>query len=229
MTQSRYITSATFGFLRDLARNNNRPWFQENKRRYEEQVRDPAIRFITDFAPHLRKISPHFRADPRPVGGSLFRIHKDTRFSKDKSPYKRNTGIHFRHALAKDAHCPGFYLHLEPGSIFTGVGLWRPDAAATARIREAVDADRTGWKRAAHGRRFRETFDLAGDSLTRPPRGYDADHPLIDDLKRKDFVGVARLSQRDVTSPDFMKHFTSLCRDGAPLVKFLCRAVGVPF
>src|SRR4029450_921750 len=116
-----------FAFLADLRANNNRDWFAENKQRYEDQLLEPALTFIATFAPHLEKISPHFRADARPSGGSLFRIYRDTRFSKDKSPYKTNLGIHFRHERAKDAHAPGFYLHIGPDEGFAGAGMWHPD------------------------------------------------------------------------------------------------------
>jgi hypothetical protein len=110
-------TQASFGpellsFLTDLRANNNREWFAANKDRYEEDLVEPALAFINAFAPRLEKISPHFRADARPSGGSLFRIYRDTRFSKDKTPYKTNLGIHFRHERSKNAYAPGFYLHI---------------------------------------------------------------------------------------------------------------------
>ena len=90
-----------FAFLAELELNNNREWFGANRHRYEEHLLEPALAFIEDFAPRLQKISPHFRADARPSGGSLFRIYRDTRFSKDKSPYKTHVGLHFRHERAK--------------------------------------------------------------------------------------------------------------------------------
>src|SRR5918996_4016229 len=132
------FSPALFTFLRDLKQNNDRDWFKANKPRYEKAVLEPALQFIVDFEPHLLAISPHFVADPRPSGGSLFRIHRDTRFSKDKSPYKPYTGIQFRHELGKDAHAPGFYLHLEPGGVFAGAGIWHPDQPTLVRIREAI-------------------------------------------------------------------------------------------
>ena len=97
-------------------------------------MRDPVLDFIVAFAQPLKKISPHFLADPRANGGSLFRIYRDTRFSKDKTPYKTNVGAHFRHAAGKDAHAPGFYLHLEPGTCFAGCGIWHPDNNTLGRI-----------------------------------------------------------------------------------------------
>ena len=187
------ITTALFDFLRDLRENNDREWFQANKGRYLAEVRDPMLDFIGAFAAPLAEISPHFVADPRPNGGSLFRIYRDTRFSRDKTPYKTNAGAHFRHAAGKDAHAPGFYLHLEPGMCFAGCGVWRPDGPTVTKIREAIDVERDAWTRVTTARDFTETFELEGDSLKRPPRGYEADHPLVEDLKRKDFVAVYEL------------------------------------
>lgn len=229
MGQRAYFSRKTFQFLKDLASNNNREWFAANKHRYEEDVKDPALRFINDFAPTLKKISPHFRADPRGNGGSLFRIYRDTRFSKDKSPYKTYTGIQFRHEAGKDAHAPGFYLHLNPGELFMGCGSWRPDGPTLKKIREALAEDGAGWKKAIRGKRFTDQFDLWGDSLVRAPKGYDPDHPMIEDLRRKDFIAGAKLTQREVTSPDFMKTFAQLCRASAPFQRWLCSAVGVGY
>lgn len=148
-----HFTKSTFDFLEDLAIHNDRDWFNANKSRYIETVQEPALQFITDFGPRLAKISPHFTADARTVGGSLFRIHRDTRFSKDKTPYKENTGVQFRHVAAKDAHAPGYYLHLQPGECIVGMGLWRPETAVAYAIREKIAADPAGWKRGAahHG------------------------------------------------------------------------------
>jgi len=227
MHTASYFTPATFTFLRELAANNSRDWFESNRHRYESDLRQPSVRFITDFAPSLGKISGHFRADPRPVGGSLFRIHRDVRFSKDKSPYKTYAGIHFRHFEARSAHAPGFYLHLQPGQVFVGAGIWRPDAPTLEKIRRRIVEDPAGWKKAAKGKAFRARFELSGDSLVRPPRGLDPDHPLIEDLKRKDFIGVARLDESSATGPGFMKEFTALCRSGAALNRFICEALDI--
>lgn len=228
-TAERSFSPALFTFLRELKQNNDRDWFAANKHRYEADVREPALEFISAFAPRLDRISPHFVADARKVGGSLFRIHRDVRFSKDKSPYKTNTGVHFRHAAAKDAHAPGFYLHLEPGNVFAGAGIWHPDTATARRIREAIHADQEGWRRATGDAALAARFELHGDSLKRPPAGFAADHPLIEDLKRKDFIAVAPLPDRTVTSAGFLDEFERACHDATPLVRFLCRAVGAGF
>ncbi|MFH2009192.1 MAG: DUF2461 domain-containing protein [bacterium] len=229
MPSKAHFTPALFKFLKELKAHNDRDWFKAHKDQYDRDVKEPALAFIRDFAPRLQKISPHFRADPRPVGGSLFRIQRDTRFSKDKSPYKTHTGIQFRHEAGKDAHCPGFYLHLEPGSVFVGLGIWHPDSQTAGRIRASLDEHPADWKRAVYGKPFSTRYSLQGDSLKRPPRGFDPEHPFLEDLKRKDFIAGCEVPLKDVTSADFLDRFTSLCKDGVPLVRFLCQAVGVAF
>ncbi|MDE2914489.1 MAG: DUF2461 domain-containing protein [Paracoccaceae bacterium] len=218
-----------FAFLRELRINNEREWFEANKDRYRAEVRDPMLAFISAFAKPLSEISPHFVADPRPNGGSLFRIYRDIRFSRDKTPYKTNAGAHFRHAAGRDAHAPGFYLHIEPGGCFAGCGIWHPDKTALQAIRAAIDEHGDEWIRITGTRSFRETFRIAGSSLKRPPRGYDATHPLIDDLKRKDFIALTNLAESDVTRPGFLDRFASIARTGSKFAGFLCRAVGAPF
>jgi uncharacterized protein (TIGR02453 family) len=226
---TRSFSPALFDFLLDLKRNNNRDWFQSNKERYEDEVRHPGLQFISDFGPNLRKISPSFEADPRPVGGSMFRIYRDVRFSKDKSPYKTAVGIQFRHKSRRDVHSPGFYLHLEPDACFAGVGIYHPDGATLGQIRKFLVDSSSRWKRVTNGARFREAFELGGASLKRAPKGYDPEHPLIEDLKRKDFVAFAQIPDSEVTKPGFLDEYTRLCRSGAPLVRLLCEAVDVPY
>jgi uncharacterized protein (TIGR02453 family) len=223
------FSPALFTFLRDLKQNNDRDWFKANKPRYEEAVLEPALQFIVDFEPHLLAISPHFVADPRPVGGSLFRIHRDTRFSKDKSPYKTHTGIHFRHELAMSAHAPGFYLHLEPGQVFLGAGIWRPDTETLAKIRTAIAENPDDWTRTTRATPFADLYRLGGDSLKRAPAGFDPDHPLIDELKRKDFIAMRSLTDKAPTSRGFLDETAGTFATAGPLVHFLCDAIGVPF
>ena len=226
---SQPITPALFDFLRELKANNTRPWFEANKERYKAAVRDPMLDFIAAFARPLGEISPHFRADPRPNGGSLFQIYRDTRFSRDKTPYKTNVGAHFRHAAGKDAHAPGFYLHLEPGTCFAGCGIWHPDADTLGRIRDAIVGRPERWTRITNARAFRDTFELTGETLKRPPRGYDPEHELIEDLKRKDFVAITGFPEADASRPDFLARFAGIARKGAKFVGFLSEAVGVPY
>jgi uncharacterized protein (TIGR02453 family) len=218
-----------FSFLADLRANNNREWFAANKDRYEEHVLEPALEFIAAFAPKLDRISSHIRADPRPSGGSMFRIYRDTRFSKDKTPYKTNVGIHFRHELARDAYAPGFYLHLGPDEVFAGGGIWHPGTEGATRIREAIVADPDRWRRATRTGAFAKRLELGGDSLKRVPSWADADDPFADDLRRKDFYGWARLTEEDATAPGFVDEYARLCRAASPMMQFLCDALDVPF
>jgi uncharacterized protein (TIGR02453 family) len=218
-----------FSFLADLRANNDRDWFAANRDRYEEHLLEPALAFIDDFAPRLQKISPRFRADARPSGGSLFRIYRDTRFSKDKSPYKTNLGIHFRHELAKDAYAPGYYLHIGPGDVSAGGGIWHPATEAATRIREAIVAEPERWRRATRGGAFAKRLELGGDSLKRVPPWADAEHPFAADLKRKDFFGWARLSEEVVVAPGFVDEYAQVCRAASPLMRFLCDALKVPY
>ncbi len=226
---NQYFTPRTFKFLRDLAANNERQWFKDHQADYEKHVREPALDFIGDFDARLQKISPHFVADTRKVGGSLFRIQRDTRFAKDKTPYKENTGMQFRHEAAKDVHAPGFYINIQPGECYMGVGLWRPETQAAYAIRARIADKPAEWKKASRGERFTDVFALGGDTLVHPPKGYDADHPFIEDLKRKDFIASTRLTQSQVTSAGFLDDFTEMCTRTVPFMRFLCAAIDVPF
>jgi uncharacterized protein (TIGR02453 family) len=222
---SAYFSQQTFRFLRDLAENNDRAWFAANRSRYEEHVKAPALELIEEFAPRLKKISPRFAATPR----SLYRLHRDTRFAKDKSPYKTHVGIHFRHERAKDAHAPGFYLHVEPGNVFAGVGIWHPDSDALRRIREHIVERPDSWRRASRAKGFTSTFELAGDRLTRPPKGFDPASSLIEDLKWKDYIGVATLDERFARTETLPVQLAETFAAGTPLMRFLCDALDVAF
>jgi uncharacterized protein (TIGR02453 family) len=213
-----------FGFLAELREHNERDWFAANKERYEADLLEPALAFVEDFEPHLHAISPHFRADARRVGGSLFRIYRDTRFSKDKTPYKTTAGIYFKHEQSKEVRAPGFYLHLAPGDVFAGGGIWHPDTQTANAVREAIAADPDGWRAAVAGVRLGD-----GEALKRVPSGFDKDHPLADDLKRKDFAAIERLSEQEATAPLFLDRYAAACRAMAPLMRFLCGAVGARF
>lgn len=224
-----YFKRDLFQFLRDLRGNNNRDWFQRNKDRYETMVRDPVLRFIVDIGPRLKKVSPYFVADASPTGGSMMRIYRDIRFSKDKSPYKTAIGVHFRHEKGKEGATPAFYLHLEPDDSAIGAGIWRPEPRALTRIRDAIADGPKIWERATSGREFRSTCGMAGESLKRPPQGYDPNHPFIEDIKRKDFAASVAVRDDQVYGPDFMEILLAAFRLTTPFTKFLTQAVGLPF
>lgn len=224
-----HIRPELFEFFRELKQNNSKEWFQGNKERYERQVRLPLQRFIMDFQQPLQRISSHFRADPRPVGGSLFRIYRDVRFSPDKSPYKTHGGIQFRHEQGRDVHAPGFYLHLEPANVFAAVGIWHPDSATLGRIRKVIAANPPTWLRAKSDPGFCELYELSGESLKRAPQGYDPDDPQIEDLKRKDFIAHVSLSEEDTCAPDFLDRYVRLCARATPFMRFLTETLDLPW
>ena len=219
----------TLAFLDELSANNNREWFKENKSRYEEHVLDVALRFIQSMQDPLAEIAAHFVAQPTRIGGSLMRVYRDTRFSKNKLPYKTNIGIQFRHEQAKNVHSPGYYVHIDPEQVFIGVGMWRPESDALRGIRERIGAKSAEWKRAVGDQKFRQHFTLGGESLTRPPRGFDKDHELIDDIKRKSFMGTEELQQSEVLGPQFQRTVETSFKAAEPFMRFLCKSVGVPF
>lgn len=223
MPDSTFFQSDLFEFLRQLKRQNNREWFAKNKTRYQQCVVEPAMQFINAFAPHLAKLSLHFVADARPTRGSLFRIYRDTRFSADKLPYKTHIGIHFSHESGKDAHAPVFYLHLEPEGCFAAAGIWHPDNRALTRIRTAIVSQPAHWKKATG------KLELEGESLTRAPKGFAPNHPLVEDLKRKDFVASVAFTEDQVCSPKLLRDFTAACRKMTPLVEFTTGALGLKF
>ncbi|MCW8908413.1 MAG: DUF2461 domain-containing protein [Sedimenticola sp.] len=219
----------TLPFLRELRENNEKAWFQANKGRYEAQVREPALAFIEAMVPGLAEISPHFRASPKKVGGSLMRIYRDVRFSNDKTPYKTNIGIQFRHAQGRDVHAPGFYLHIAPDECFVAAGIWHPESRVLAAIRGFLDDNPAAWRRALEADGFKGHFALAGDSLKRPPRGYSADHPLIDDLKRKDFIAVKSIEPAAIQGPELVPETLRAYRHSDDFMRYLCTAIGVNY
>ena len=224
-----HFTPHLFEFLLELRANNDRAWFQDNKGRYEQHVKEPLLQFIADIGPELQSISEHFVADTRTNGGSMFRIYRDVRFSKDKSPYKTQAAAHFRHEVGKSAHAPGFYLHLAPDEVFAGVGLWQPDSATLGRIRNRIASNPKRWERASKDPAFLDAFELTGSSLKRPPKGFDADHPCIEDLKRKDHIAACMFDEEEATSPGFLDDFADACRTASPYMEFLATAAGLPY
>ena len=218
-----YFSSELFRFLTRLRRNNNREWFQTHKEEYETCVRQPALRFIRDFAAPLYDITPHLIADPRPSRGSLFRIYRDTRFSSDKRPYKTHLAMRFSHH-GKDVHSPGFYLHLEPGRSFSACGLWHPESPTLLKVRNAIVSRPEEWSAV----RKLLNWDDAG-KLSRPPRGFPCDHEFVEDLKLRDLGSAEDLTDIEVCSPRFMPIFAAACRKMSPVAAFLSSAVGLKF
>jgi len=225
-SSNRWITPRTFRFFRELAAHNDRDWFNANKQRYHDEVRDPLLGLVEAFAPKLEKLSPCLVADSRPNGGSLFRIYRDTRFSKDKRPYKTYAGLTFRHhASGRDLAAPGFYLHVEPGRVFTAGGMWHAPTDALQKVREAIVTHPERWKRVTRGRA--RALDAGSDTLKRAPRGFDPEHPLVGDLKRKGYTKSVAFTQKQACAPDFLNRVAQACRQSLPLMEFLADAVGI--
>lgn len=224
-----YFTASTFKFLRDLKANNNRIWFNENKPRYEEVLRQPFLQLIADLQAPLAKISPHFVADPRGQGGSLFRIYRDTRFANDKTPYKTWSGARLFHERARQVDAPSFYLHIQQGDCFVGGGKWHPEAESIKRIRAFIANNPAAWKKATQSKSFTSHFTLGGDSLVRHPRGFDADHELIEDIKRKDFVASERFADNIAMSAELKPLLVDRFQRVAPLVDYLCASLDLEF
>ena len=189
------------------------------------------LAFIEAVGPRMKRLSRGLQFDPR-VNGSLLRINRDVRFSKDKTPYKTNVGIQFRHEQGKDVHAPGFYLHLEPRACFAGVGLWTPEAPVARAIRQAIHDDPAEWKKAAKGKAFADKWSIAPDEsemLKRVPKEFDDGHPYPDDLRMKSFIAGGRLSQAQVTSEGFDAELAGMFTKASAFTRFLCDAVGIPF
>ncbi|MFB0516831.1 MAG: DUF2461 domain-containing protein [Candidatus Neomarinimicrobiota bacterium] len=220
------FTPRLYSFLRELSANNNRQWFNANKERYITDVRNPMLDFIVMMQEPLSKISKYITADPRPVGGSMFRIYRDTRFSRDKSPYKTHAACHFRHSVGEGVHTIGFYLHLDPEENVVGGGIWLPPTPILNLIRQRIDSHREAWGRVVNDPGFRERFvSLDGEQLKRVPRDFDPDHPFADDLRLKSLVVGTSPTIKQVTSPGFIDYVTGVYQAMSPLMAFLAAAL----
>lgn len=225
-----YFTDATLRFLRALARHNTRTWFDAHRADYERHVRQPFLALVGDLQPALAATSPHYRADPRPAGGSLFRIHRDTRFSANKAPYKTWQGARLFHERRREVPAPSFYVHVEPGASFVGAGLWHPATPTQRRVRQFLHENPAGWLAATRSPAFRRRFALGeSDMLVRVPPGFPADSPLADDLRRRNFVAVHPLDDDVVTGPRLRTVVERDLAALAPMVDYLCAALDLEF
>jgi len=224
-----YFSMATFDFLDRLADNNRREWFQEHRAEYEGCVRSPALKLIADVAQELPQLSPHFLAIPKKVGGSLMRVYRDTRFAKDKTPFKTNIGIQLRHNMGKDAHAPCYYLHISPSECFLGAGVWCPDGPSLGKIRDRIAEREQEWLKARDHKPFKKGYRLGGELLKTSPRGFSRDHPMIEDLRRKSFIAIQDLAPDLITSRQLKKEIMKRYALATPYMRFLCNALEVPF
>ncbi len=225
-----YFSDASFKFLRALAKNNDKTWFNEHKQQYEDHVRQPFLRLLTDLQPDLAQVSEHFRSDPKTVGGSLFRIYRDARFSNDKSPYKPWQGARLFHERRKQVAAPSFYVHLQPGQCFVGAGLWHPEPPTQRRVRQFIFDNPGSWKAAAHAPKFRKRYEFeSSEVLSRPPRGFPAEFEMIEDLKHRNFVFSRHLEEADMTGPRLRQLLAADLVALGPFVDYLCAALDLEF
>lgn len=223
------ISPALFRFLSDLAANNTRTWFHAHKPRYEREVREPVLALIASLQPVLAEISPHYRADPRKQGGSMYRIQRDTRYSNDKAPYKTWASVRLAHERRREMEAPSFYLHFEPGHCFVGAGFWHPSGPTLRAFRDFVVDNPASWTRITHASDFTSRFGFFGDSLKRAPSGFDPSHPLIVDLRRKDWVAVRQFDEALACSDALPAFIDESLHGLAPMVDYLCAALDLPF
>ncbi len=218
-------------FLADLAANNDRAWFKPRKADYERLVKEPMASLCAALAQEFDELRLPLEADPR---RSPFRIYRDVRFSKDKSPYKTHQGADFPWNDSRgDAERPrgavGGYFHLEPGNIYVGGGMWHPERARLAAFRERLDRDPSAVFRAIEDERFTAIFgSVTGESLTRNPKGFPPDHPYGHLLRLKDIVFSRRLSDRDAYSPKLPKLIAHDLDAARPVFLMLDKLAGVP-
>jgi uncharacterized protein (TIGR02453 family) len=223
---------ATFRFLRDLSRNNEKAWFEANRDVYEREVREPMRLLVEILDARLGSIAPEIVGDPK---RSMFRIHRDVRFSKNKAPYKTTAGCWLYHrdagrkvGRAGEGGGAGFYFHVDPTTCFVAGGIWMPAPPVLLRVRQAIAARPTALERLTSTPGFRRRFEGLSEEakLRRVPRDFPPDHPAAERLKLQSFTASASIEQSVVTSPRLVDR---LCRDFdllVPLVRWLNRALG---
>lgn len=227
---SAYFSRHSLAFLQALAANNRRDWFERHKADYHTHVKAPFQRLLQDLAAPLAAISNAFHSDPRGNGGSLFRIHRDTRFSGDKSPYKPWQGARLYHSRRRHVPAPAFYLHVQPGASFVAAGLWHPDTATQRRVRQFIFDNPASWGRAVHAPEVTARFAYGSEEkLARPPAGFPKDFPYLDDLRERNFILLRPLDDAAITAPELLATLSHDLQQLAPFVDYLCAALDLEF
>jgi uncharacterized protein (TIGR02453 family) len=217
------LQASTLKFLKDLKKNNNKPWFDLNRKNYEQAKEDflleveQLIGAISVFDPPIAVLKPK---------ECVFRINRDVRFSKDKSPYKSNIAAYFNRN-GKKSNGAGYYLHIEPGNSFAAGGIWMPEVKDLAKIRQEIDYSFDHWKKITSPAAFKKMFaeGIKGESLSRPPRGYEETNPAIAFLKMKSFIVSRPFTDAEVQSKIFIKEVAATFKTMKPLIDFLNAAV----
>lgn len=211
-------------FLKDLAKNNNRPWFEEHRTQYEKAK--------TDFNLFLTGLIKAIGSFDKPIAdleakNCTFRINRDVRFSKDKKPYKNNMAGYFNKAGKKGIGA-GYYLHIQPGESFAAGGIWMPEPVVLGKIRQEIDYNFDEWKKMIAGSNFKKHFPgglESSDSLSRPPKGYEAENPAIEYLKLKNFIVTRPFTDADILSKGFETEVAKTFKTMKPMIDFFNRAI----
>jgi uncharacterized protein (TIGR02453 family) len=217
------LKKETLDFLKKLSENNNREWFALNKYLYEEAKAD-LFPFIAQLIKEFSAIDPQYASDTEPKK-ALMRIYRDVRFSKNKDPYKKNYGIAFD-VKGYGPHTPSYYLHLQPGECFFGVGFWQPEANVVKMIREEIDYNTTEFLNVIEADGFKNTFRLSQeDKLKKAPKGYEITHPQIELLKLKSFIAIYPIAEDEFFKPSIVNKLKTAFENIQPFVLFLRKAV----
>lgn len=218
------LQTSTLKFLKDLRKNNNKPWFDKNRKIYDA-AKD-------DFLVHVALVIKGIGSFDRSIAGleaknCIFRINRDVRFSKNKDPYKNNMAAYFNKDGKKGLGA-GYYMHIEPGKSFVAGGIWMPEPPVLAGIRQEIDYNFNDWKKIVEGSAFKKMFPkgLEGESLSRPPKNYDDNNPAIDYIKRKSFIVTCSFTDAEVQAKDFVKKVSKTFQAMKPLVDFINLATG---
>ena len=220
------LQTATINFLKELKKNNNKPWFDLNRKKYESAK--------ADFAAFIQQvIDLHGKKDPGISGllakDCMFRINRDTRFAKDKSPYKTNFGASINKGGKKAWNTAGYYFHLEPGSCFTGGGIYMPEPDVLKKIRQEIDYNLPSFKKILSAKKISTVYKELNKSpeylLSRVPKGFEADNPAAEYLKLKSYIAMVPLSNTDLTSKDLVKKTVAAFDALQPLIEFINQGV----
>lgn len=217
------LQKSTLAFLEQLARNNNKPWFEQNKDAYVAAKED-FEHLVTGVLAGLGEFDPAFKQ--LTAKDCVMRIYRDVRFSKDKSPYKLNFGAGFSSG-GKKFPGAGYYLHIEPGKCFAGGGIWQPEGPMLKAIRQEIDYGFDDFRKIVEAKEFRKLFgQIDGDKLVKVPMGYADDNPAIEYLRLKSFTVSGNLSDADMTKKTAIGKVNDVFAAMKPFVDFLNRAVG---
>ncbi len=209
-------------FLKKLKKNNNREWFNKHKPEYEEFVKLPMQSFISSMEQPMAKIAPEIQVDPK---RSMFRIYRDTRFSKNKAPYKTHVAAVF-HMKGHWEESAGYYVHIEPDGVYVGGGIYMPDSDMLKKIRRTISEKSNEFLAIVNNKRFKKVFDkLEGEKLQRAPLGFPVDHPMIEWLKHKSYYTGVEWAVRESFSPAFVDNVVEIYKELLPLIRFLNKSL----